>query len=72
MHRTRPAPAASAPSAPTREDIEAFLDPRPVGERYGIGHAQARTLTAFGVHTIGILATLPESTVQSILGGRTG
>ncbi|MFW3464286.1 DNA polymerase Y family protein [Streptomyces microflavus] len=56
----------------TREDVEAFLYPRPVGEMYGIGPAQARTLTAFGVHTIGILATLPESTVQRILGGRTG
>ncbi|CAO0825393.1 UmuC domain-containing protein OS=Streptomyces microflavus OX=1919 GN=Smic_78970 PE=3 SV=1 [Streptomyces microflavus] len=56
----------------TREDVEAFLYPRPVGELYGIGHAQARTLTAFGVHTIGILATLPESTVQRILGGRSG
>ncbi|MFW3470219.1 DNA polymerase thumb domain-containing protein [Streptomyces microflavus] len=39
---------------------------------YGIGHAQAHTLTAFGVHTVGILATLPESTVQRIVGGRTG
>ncbi|MER8197551.1 hypothetical protein ABTY00_26775 [Streptomyces microflavus] len=56
----------------TREDVEAFLYPRPVGEMYGIGPAQARTLTAFGVHTIGILATLPESTVQRILGGRSG
>ncbi|MET4670559.1 nucleotidyltransferase/DNA polymerase involved in DNA repair [Streptomyces sp. PvR018] len=43
-----------------------------MGELYGIGPAQAHTPTAFGVHTIGILATLPESTVQRILGGRTG
>ncbi|MFD3890269.1 hypothetical protein [Streptomyces microflavus] len=43
-----------------------------MGELYGIGPAQARTLTAFGVHTVSVLATLPESTVQRILGGRTG
>lgn len=43
-----------------------------MGELYGIGPAQAHTLTPFGVHTIGILATLPESTVQRTLGGRTG
>lgn len=55
-----------------REEMEAFLYPRPVGELYGIGSAQARTLTTFGVHSVGILAALPESTVQRILGGRTG
>ncbi|MEW5542754.1 cyanophycin synthetase [Streptomyces cyaneofuscatus] len=55
-----------------REEMEAFLYPRPVGDLYGIGSAQARTLTTFGVHSVGILAALPESTVQRILGGRTG
>ncbi|MFJ8762947.1 hypothetical protein [Streptomyces cyaneofuscatus] len=55
-----------------REETEAFLYPRPVAELYGIGPAQARTLTTFGVHSVGILAALPESTVQRILGGRTG
>ncbi|CAM5246231.1 DNA polymerase IV [Streptomyces cyaneofuscatus] len=55
-----------------RAETEAFLYPRPVAELYGIGPAQARTLTTFGVHSVGILAALPEPTVQRILGGRTG
>ncbi|WP_331757044.1 hypothetical protein OH782_41425 (plasmid) [Streptomyces sp. NBC_01544] len=57
----------SSPSA-----VAAFLHPRPVGELHGIGRAQERTLTAFGVHTVGLLASLPEATVQRVLGGKSG
>ncbi|MEJ8639940.1 hypothetical protein [Streptomyces sp. MS2.AVA.5] len=52
------------------EAVAAFLHPRPVGELHGIGSAQERTLTTYGVHTIGLLANLPEATVQRVLGGK--
>ncbi|MEU3837774.1 DinB/UmuC family translesion DNA polymerase [Streptomyces microflavus] len=42
-----------------RAEMEAFLYPRPVGELYGIGPAQARTLTTFGVHSVGIPRRAP-------------
>jgi DNA polymerase-4 len=54
------------------EAVAAFLHPRPVGELHGIGSAQERTLTTYGVHTIGLLANLPEATVQRVLGGKAG
>ncbi|WP_425573792.1 DNA polymerase Y family protein, partial [Streptomyces globosus] len=49
-----------------------FLHHRPVGDLYGIKRAQAQRLIAFGVHSIGLLAQLPEATVQRVLGGREG
>ncbi|MET9432285.1 MULTISPECIES: hypothetical protein [unclassified Streptomyces] len=54
------------------EAVAAFLHPRPVGDLHGIGRAQERTLTTYGVHTIGLLANLPEATVQRVLGGKAG
>ncbi|MER7108843.1 DinB/UmuC family translesion DNA polymerase [Streptomyces sp. NPDC000229] len=54
------------------EAVAAFLHPRPVGELHGIGRAQEQTLTTYGVHTIGLLANLPEVTVQRVLGGKAG
>ncbi|CAL9636596.1 DNA polymerase IV (plasmid) [Streptomyces sp. enrichment culture] len=57
-------------SAP--EEVAAFLHHRPIGDLYGIKRAQAQRLTAFGVHSIGLLAQLPEATVQRVLGGREG
>lgn len=54
------------------EQVAAFLHHRPVGELYGIGRAQEQRLVQFGVHTIGLLAQLPEATVQRVLGGRAG
>ncbi|WP_329449076.1 hypothetical protein OG906_39485 (plasmid) [Streptomyces sp. NBC_01426] len=57
---------------PAPEQVAAFLHHRPVGELYGIGRAQEQRLVQFGVHTIGLLAQLPEATVQRVLGGRAG
>lgn len=54
------------------EQVAAFLHHRPVGELYGIGRNQEQRLVQFGVHTIGLLAQLPEATVQRVLGGRAG
>ncbi|MFD0723812.1 DNA polymerase Y family protein [Streptomyces globosus] len=54
------------------EEVAAFLHHRPVGDLYGIKRAQAQRLIAFGVHSIGLLAQLPEATVQRVLGGREG
>ncbi|WP_225847322.1 hypothetical protein [Streptomyces sp. HPF1205] len=65
-----PLPVTLVPA--THEHVRAFLDPLPVGMLHGIGPVQAERLTSFGLHTVGLLATTPESTVQRILGGRAG
>jgi DNA polymerase-4 len=52
--------------------VRAFLDPLPVGMVHGIGPVRAERLTSFGLHTVGLLAATPESTVQRMLGGRAG
>lgn len=44
-----------------REEVAAFLHPRPVGELHGIGRAHERTLTTYGVYTIVLRANLPEA-----------
>lgn len=72
MASREPGPRGVCVVGSTTEAVEAFLHPRPVGELYGIGKSQADTLTKFGVHTIGLLANLPEATVQRVLGGRAG
>ena len=52
--------------------MRSFLDPLPVGMLHGIGAVQAERLTSFGLHSVGLLAVTPESTVQRILGGLAG
>ncbi|MFD0427353.1 hypothetical protein ACFQ60_01935 [Streptomyces zhihengii] len=52
------------------QNVTAWLHPQPVRALDGIGPAQERTLTSYGVHTIGLLAHLPEATVQQLIGGR--
>ncbi|MBM9624198.1 DNA polymerase Y family protein [Streptomyces zhihengii] len=54
------------------QNVTAWLHPQPVRALDGIGPAQERTLTSYGVHTIGLLAHLPEATVQQLIGGRAG
>ncbi|MFF4699981.1 DNA polymerase Y family protein [Streptomyces chattanoogensis] len=54
------------------DQVKSFLAPLPVGALHGIGPTQARTLTGYGLHTIGALAATPPVTVMRILGGRAG
>jgi DNA polymerase-4 len=52
--------------------VQEWLGPLPVEALHGIGPRQAATLQAYGVHCVGLLATLPAATVQRLLGGRAG
>lgn len=54
------------------DQVGAFLAPLPVEALHGIGAVQAAALTGYGIHTVGMLAVLPLSTIQRVLGGRPG
>jgi len=49
-----------------------WLGPLPVEALYGIGPRQAKALRGYGVHCVGLLASIPPATAQRILGGREG
>ncbi|MFE4703484.1 hypothetical protein ACFRIC_41165 [Streptomyces sp. NPDC056738] len=49
-----------------------FLGPLPIEALHGIGPRQGQTLRDFGVHCVGLLATVPPATAQRLLGGRAG
>lgn len=49
-----------------------FLHPHPVGALWGVGPATLARLETVGVHTVGDLAALDRSTVESLLGRGTG
>ncbi|MEU6258605.1 hypothetical protein [Streptomyces sp. NPDC047043] len=52
------------------EAITAFLQPRPVRELPGVGTKTAATLAEYGLHTVGDVADVPQSTLQRLLGAR--
>jgi DNA polymerase-4 len=54
------------------EAITAFLRPRPVRELPGVGAKTAATLAEYGLHTVGDVADVPQSTLQRLLGARAG
>ncbi|MGW0572966.1 DNA polymerase Y family protein [Streptomyces tauricus] len=49
-----------------------WLGPLPVEALHGIGPKQAAALREYGVHCVGLLATIPPATVQRLLGGKAG
>ncbi|MFJ7069700.1 hypothetical protein [Streptomyces sp. NPDC101115] len=57
---------------PDHRAVTQFLAPLPVDAIYGIGPAQAATLTRYGLHTVGALAAMDESVVCRLLGGKAG
>ncbi|MEU1042450.1 hypothetical protein ACFYP4_21520 [Streptomyces sp. NPDC005551] len=54
------------------EQVTAWLGPLPVEALHGIGPRQAAALREYGVHCVGLLASVPPATVQRVLGGRAG
>ncbi|MEU7057031.1 hypothetical protein [Streptomyces sp. NPDC046197] len=46
--------------------------PLPVEALHGIGPRQAEVLHDYGIHSVGLLAAAPPTTVQRLLGGRAG
>lgn len=50
----------------------AFLDGKPVAALPGVGTATARTLCEYGLDTLGRVAAAPLSTLQRLVGARTG
>ncbi|MGW6487803.1 DNA polymerase Y family protein [Streptomyces sp. NPDC055056] len=55
-----------------RDRVADWLGPLPVEALHGIGPRQAQALRDYGVHSVGLLATVPPATVQRLLGGRAG
>lgn len=49
-------------------DVAAFLRPRRASALPGVGPATARTLTRYGINTVGDIADTPLATLQRILG----
>lgn len=54
------------------EDVTGWLGPLPVDALHGIGPRQAAVLRDYGIHCVGLLATVPPATVQRLLGGKAG
>ncbi|KUL33890.1 DNA polymerase [Streptomyces sp. NRRL F-4489] len=50
----------------------AFLDRRPAAALHGVGPATARTLSAYGLDSVGRIAAAPPATLQRILGAKAG
>ncbi|GAA2616375.1 hypothetical protein GCM10010304_82400 [Streptomyces roseoviolaceus] len=54
------------------DQVTQWLGPLPVEALHGIGPRQAGALRDYGIHTVGMLATVQPSTLQRLLGGRAG
>ncbi|MFG3185899.1 DNA polymerase Y family protein [Streptomyces nigra] len=65
-----PAPGGVLAVGP--DEVTDWLGPLPVDALHGIGPRQAEALRAYGIHNVGLLATVPPATVQRLLGGRAG
>ncbi|MET9910579.1 hypothetical protein ABZZ74_27905 [Streptomyces sp. NPDC006476] len=66
----RPGVTCEVPGDP--EGIAEFLADLPVGALPGVGTATARTLSEYGLDTLGRVAAAPLSTLQRLVGARTG
>ncbi|MEV6961632.1 hypothetical protein AB0M97_21010 [Streptomyces sp. NPDC051207] len=66
----RPGVTCAVPDDP--EGIAEFLAGKPVTALPGVGAATARTLCEYGLDTLGRVAAAPPTTVQRLVGARTG
>ncbi|MGW1560167.1 DNA polymerase Y family protein [Streptomyces sp. NPDC002144] len=66
----RPGVTCEVPGDP--EGVAEFLADLPVGVLPGVGTTTARTLSEYGLDTLGRVAAAPLSTLQRLVGARTG
>ncbi|MDT0567498.1 hypothetical protein RM704_08460 [Streptomyces sp. DSM 3412] len=66
------AAAPGSPCAVPEDLVVDFLAELPVGALPGVGTATARTLREYGLETLGGVACAPLSTLQRLVGARTG
>ncbi|WP_060891925.1 DNA polymerase Y family protein, partial [Streptomyces europaeiscabiei] len=64
--------APGSPCAVPEDLVVDFLAELPVGALPGVGTATARTLCEYGLDTLGGVACAPLSTLQRLVGARTG
>ncbi|MET8248835.1 hypothetical protein ABZV31_33320 [Streptomyces sp. NPDC005202] len=70
LREARPGVTCAVPDAP--DAIAEFLAERPVAALPGVGAATARTLSEYGLDTLGRVATAPLSTLQRLVGAKAG
>ncbi|EGX57044.1 hypothetical protein SZN_24820 [Streptomyces zinciresistens K42] len=66
----RPGETCAVPEDP--DAVAGFLAGKPVAALPGVGAATARTLCEYGLDTLGSVAAAPLSTLQRLVGARTG
>ncbi|MET8677471.1 hypothetical protein ABZW18_07750 [Streptomyces sp. NPDC004647] len=68
-----PAPGEAIRTVPDDPDeVGAFLARKPAAALYGVGQATARTLSAYGLDSVGRIAAAPPAALQRILGASAG
>ncbi|MFD3843020.1 hypothetical protein ACFWWC_43410 [Streptomyces sp. NPDC058642] len=65
-------PAPGGVLAISPDEVADWLGPLPVEALHGISPRQAAVLRDYGIHCVGLLATVPPATVHRLLGGRAG
>ncbi|CAM5449833.1 DNA polymerase Y family protein [Streptomyces fumanus] len=68
LREARPGATRAVPEG----DVAGFLAGKPVAALPGVGTATARTLCEYGLDTLGRVAAAPLSTLQRLVGARTG
>jgi nucleotidyltransferase/DNA polymerase involved in DNA repair len=70
LQDARPGVTCAVPEDP--DGIAEFLAGRPVSALPGVGTATARTLSEYGLDTLGLVAGAPLSTLQRLIGAKAG
>ncbi|WDF36993.1 hypothetical protein PBV52_09470 [Streptomyces sp. T12] len=70
LRDARPGVTCAVPEEPGA--IAEFLAEKPVAALPGVGAATARTLCAYGLDTLGLVAAAPLSTLQRLVGAKAG
>ncbi|MFG2355531.1 hypothetical protein [Streptomyces sp. NPDC048521] len=70
LRDARPGVTCAVPEDP--DGIAEFLAERPVSALPGVGTATTRTLSEYGLDTLGLVAAAPLSTLQRLIGAKAG